>query len=43
LDPEINFDSRIGSGSFLVVQIIGRDCSKLKAYPEFIGHLKLYK
>src|SRR5579859_7919040 len=42
-DPEINFYSQIGSGSFLVVQIIGRDRSKLKVYPEFIGHLKFYK
>src|SRR5579859_1535363 len=31
--------SGIGSGSFLVVQIIGRDRSKLEVYPEFIGHL----
>src|SRR5579859_867373 len=38
-DPEINFNSWIGWGSFLVVQIIGRDRSKLKVYPEFIGHL----
>jgi hypothetical protein len=38
-DPEINFNSWIGSGSFLVVPIIGRDRSKLKVYPEFIGHL----
>ena len=42
-DPEINFYSQIGSGSFLVVQIISRDRSKLKVYPEFIGHPKFYK
>src|SRR5579859_6949192 len=42
-DPEINFYSRIRSGSFLVVQIISWDRSKLKVYPEFIGHPKFYK